>query len=241
MLTIPRSWLLFYAWFGAINFVLALGYFVYFYITLTPEPINQSLFSALLTNLGLFGLFATHHSVMARSGIKRWLKLYLKHDIERATYVWLASILFFITCLLWRDLPGMVYSVTGWLYSLGLVIQCTGLAITVLAASVLDPLELAGIRQIMKTHYQRESSESVNPLRIRGVYRLVRHPIYLGWVLFVFGTPNMSVTQLTFATISTCYIVLAIPWEESSMLESSGESYRRYQQAVRWKMVPGIW
>ena len=74
-----------------------------------------------------------------------------------------------------------------------------------------------------------------------GPYRWVRHPIYLGWLLLVFGVPHMTATRLAFAAISSAYLVVAIPFEERSLVETFGDEYRRYQQAVRWRLVPGVW
>jgi protein-S-isoprenylcysteine O-methyltransferase Ste14 len=219
---------LLYAWLSGLIFVLSLLYFTYFFLTLNEPPDVDNPFVAFVINFLLFGIFAAHHSFMARTGAKRWLARYLPLNLERATYVWVASVLFAITCLLWRDLPGTVYEATGWLKALALVAQAAGLAIIALAISILDPLELAGLRKATE-------------LRIHGPYRWVRHPVYLGWILIVFGGPNMPTTRLVFAAISTTYLVLAIPWEERSMSESFGSAYQRYLDRVRWKILPGLW
>ena len=77
--------------------------------------------------------------------------------------------------------------------------------------------------------------------RVVGPYHWVRHPIYLGWLLIVFGVPHMTATRLTFAVISSVYLVVAIPFEERSLVEIFGDEYRRYQQVVRWRLIPGVW
>ena len=232
---------LLYAWFGAVVFVLALAYFAYFFMTLAAGPPSQTPLLALATDIVLFGLFATHHSVMARSGAKRWLRRHLPAEIERATYVWVASVLFAGTCLLWRELPGVVYNATGWLRWGGVGAQGIGLGIIALAVSTLDPLDLAGVRQAMRRADGVQSDGEADTLRVRGPYRWVRHPIYLGWVLVVFGAPDMPSTRLAFACISTAYLVIAIPWEERSMAETFGDGYRHYQENVRWRVIPGVW
>ena len=79
------------------------------------------------------------------------------------------------------------------------------------------------------------------PLRTTGVYALVRHPIYLGWILLVFGTPSLNGTRLVFAAVSTLYLAIAVPWEERALLATFGAEYRTYQNRVRWRMVPGIY
>ena len=233
--------LLLYAWTAAGVFVLALAYVGYFFVTLTPQPTHEPPLIALGLNLVLFGAFAAHHSLMARTGAKRWLGQYLPQEIERATYVWIASVLLIVTCVLWRDLPGTAYTMTGWARGIGLATQCAGLVVTLMAVSVLDPLELAGVRQVLNSRHPLQSRVGGGALRIRGPYRRVRHPIYLGWILAVFGAPDMTATRLAFACISTAYLVIAVPWEERAMAESLGETYQRYRRQVPWRIVPGLW
>ena len=236
-----HSVLLLYAWLSVVVFILALAYVVVFFVTLEPQATEEPPLLALGLNLALFGVFAIHHSVMARSGVKRWLKHYLPVEIERATYVWVASVLLIVTCLLWRDLPGSVYAITGWLRGIAITTQCTGVVVIAMAVSVLGPLELAGVQQVIDA--RRPSGLRIDPnhLRIRGPYRWVRHPIYLGWILAVFGAPDMSVTRLSFASISTAYLIIAVPWEEATMAETRGEVYQRYCERVRWRIMPGLW
>jgi protein-S-isoprenylcysteine O-methyltransferase Ste14 len=74
-----------------------------------------------------------------------------------------------------------------------------------------------------------------------GAYRLVRHPIYFGWVLMVFGAPAMTASRLLFAAISTLYLIVAIPFEERSLTKEFGAAYRDYQRRVRWRLIPGVW
>ena len=232
---------LLYAWLSAVVFVVALTYVGYFFVTLTPQPSQESPIVALALDVGLFGVFATHHSLMARSGAKRWLARYIPPEIERATYVWVASVLLIGTCLLWRDLPGTVYTLTGWARGIGIASQAAGLLVIAMAVSVLDPLELAGVRQLLLSRRAANVGDGPNPLRIRGPYRWLRHPIYFGWVLAVFGAPDMSTTRLAFAGISTAYVVIAVPWEERSMAETFGDAYQRYTQQVRWRIVPWVY
>lgn len=182
-------------------------------------------------NLLLFTLFAAHHSLMARTGAKRWLVRHLPQALERTTYVWVASLLFFATCALWNELPGVVYQTSGLTRVLGYAGQLGGVALTAASVRVLDPRELAGF-----------ADPSPSPaLEARGPYRIVRHPIYLGWVLMVFAAPDMWTTRLAFAVISSAYLVVAIPWEERGMGEVFGTAYGRYRDQVRWRLIPGVW
>ena len=99
---------------------------------------------------------------------------------------------------------------------------------------MLDPLELAGIRQAA-------GDTRAVAFKIVGPYHVVRHPIYLGWLLIVFGVPEMTWTRFEFAVVSSAYLVIAIPFEERSLVDTYGETYRAYQRDVRWRLVPGVW
>ena len=179
------------------------------------------------------------HECLRASGAKRWLTRHLPVRVERATYVWISSVLFALTCLLWRDLPGVLYTGTEWLRWTGYSAQLCGLLLIAWAVSALDALDLSGIRQAKANRTQDRAAAQV--LRIKGPYQWVRHPIYLGWMLVVFGAPTMSTGRIAFAIISTAYLALAIPWEEQSMMETVGADYRRYVEQVRWRVLPGVY
>jgi protein-S-isoprenylcysteine O-methyltransferase Ste14 len=226
------------AWLGGVAFVLSLSYLVYFYAV--PLRVTAAegtpLVPGALVNVALFSAFAIHHSLLARTSAKIWVARVVSPSLERSLYVWVSSALLVALCRAWQSLPGLVYSVTG-IWALPLYgVQAVGAFLTVRGASVIDPLELAGIRQATSTPEARG-----DVLRVDGPFRLVRHPIYFGWMLMVFGAPIMTVNRLLFATISSVYLILAIPWEERSLVAAHGERYRAYQRAVRWRVVPGIW
>ncbi len=183
-------------------------------------------------NIALFTVFALHHSVMARTGAKRWITTLVPADLERSVYVWIASVLFLAACWFWRPLPGLAWHVQGpglLLY----VFALAGVLLTIAGARIVGIWELAGVTQpdpIRAIEFKAE-----------GPFALVRHPIYLGWLLMVFPAPVMTSTRLLFAVISTIYLVVAIPLEERALVEAHGEKYESYQRAMRWKLVPGIW
>jgi protein-S-isoprenylcysteine O-methyltransferase Ste14 len=171
---------------------------------------------------------------MARTGAKRWLLRVAPPPLERSIYVWIASLLFILTCAWWRDIPLVLYDVPWPWQGACRAAQLWGLWLTARSAGMIDPLELAGIRQVRG---------AVRPasFETKGPYRLVRHPIYFGWALMTFGTPLMTGTRLSFAAMSTAYLMLAIPFEERSLDETFGEDYRAYRQRVRWRMLPGLY
>lgn len=223
------------AWLGGAAFVVSLLFFLWsYFVRFGRVTAAGALAPPLAVDVVLFSIFALHHSVFARSGAKRWLSTYVPAHLERTLYVWLSSAMFVALCALWRPVPGLLYQSTGLWSAPHWIAVAAGVWLTLRSAGVIDPLELAGIRQA--------SGEPTTPrFRVVGPYRLVRHPIYLGWLLLVFGVPVMTGTRLTFAVVSSAYLVLAIRFEERSLIEAFGDEYRRYRERVRWRLVPGVW
>lgn len=223
------------AWLGGALFVSALARYGWFFHTLgTPGPEGVSVGGAMLWNIALFTLFAAHHSLMARSGAKAWIMRTVPPALERSAYVWVASALLIAVCALWQRVPGQVYVLTPPAAWLGAAVQGLGVVFTVAGGRVLDALDLAGIRQTL-------TPRAPAPIRVVWPFTLVRHPIYLGWALIVFGTPTMTLDRLVWAVVSTCYLVIAIPWEERSLSAAAGPAYLAYQKQVRWRLVPGVY
>jgi methanethiol S-methyltransferase len=185
-------------------------------------------------NFALFTVFAAHHSVFARTGIKRRIASHVPAELERSTYVWISSVLLIVVCVAWQRLPGIAYAHYGVAAILHWLIVALGFWLTFRSASVLDPLVLAGIRQATRQEFTSE-------FKLFGPYHLVRHPIYLGWLLIVFGAPEMTWTRLEFAAVSSAYLVFAIPFEERSLVDAFGQTYRDYQNQVKWKLIPYVW
>jgi methanethiol S-methyltransferase len=223
-----------FRWSGALVFLLSLLSFLAMYgIRLrTPAPDDGSAIRDAIANVTLFTIFALHHSIMARTGAKAWLTRLVAPDLERSVYVWIASVLFLAVCWMWQPLPGMIWEVRGPGLALRLA-QTFGIALTVAAARVVGIWELAGVKQ----------PDPATPIefKARGPFSLVRHPIYLGWILMVFATPVMTTSMLLFAVVSTLYLIAAIPFEERSLLETHRDAYSAYQQQMRWRLIPFIW
>jgi methanethiol S-methyltransferase len=222
------------AWLGGAAFVLSMAYALYFYTVTLGRSVGAPGSTArhALINITAFAVFAAHHSLFARSSVKRRITRFVPPAAERPAYVWVSSALLFAVCLSWQSLPGVVYEVRGVWRALFYGIQVAGLLVTARAASVIDSLELAGVRQ---------TATSPGAIKVAGPFRLVRHPIYLGWILMVFGAPTLTTNRLLFAAITSLYLIVAIPWEEKSLVETHGDRYRTYQRSVRWRVVPGIW
>lgn len=226
------------AWTGAVLFAAALAVYLHFFFVHLGQPVppaqGDDLPGALVVNAALFGAFALHHSVMARQRAKAWLARYVAPSLERTLYVCVSSALLVVVCVLWRRVPGVVYVLDGPAWLLGALAQTAGVALTAAGAARVDPLELAGVRQARGDH-------TAPILTAAGPFRIVRHPIYLGWILIVFGAPVMTVDRLAWASISSAYLVAAIPWEERSLRAAFGEAYQAYCAQVRWRLIPGVW
>jgi len=226
-------------WAGAGLFLVSLLYFAWFYLVLLGQPATVSpdrVPGALAVNIALFSAFALHHSIFARTGVKALVKRLLPPSLERAAYVWVASLLLIAVCLLWQPLPGIAWQATGALRWALHAVQFAGIVLTLRSASRIDVWELAGVRHAPETRADASST-----LEVSGPYRWLRHPIYFGWVLIVFGAPTMTAGRLLFAGISTLYLVVAIPFEERGLQAAFGQTYSDYQRRVRWRLLPGVW
>ncbi len=225
------------AWLGGALFVAALGVYVRFFLALAaPGYSSLPLGAAIAWNLALFTVFAAHHSLLARTGAKAWLARVVPAALARTVYVWVASTLLIGVCLLWQRVPGLIYQLPAAATWVGWAAQAMGVIFTVGGARVLDALDLAGIRQTLAS-----ASTSASAIRVVWPFTVVRHPIYLGWALIVFGAPTMTLDRLVWAIVSTSYLIIAIPWEERSLSAAVGPAYLAYQRQVRWRMVPGVY
>ena len=224
-----------FAWTGAVLFLVSLLSFalVYGWRLRVPAPDTDSTIRDAIDNIVLFTVFALHHSIMARTGAKAWIMRVVPPDLERSLYVWIASVLFLAVCWMWQPLPGVMWAFSGPLFWILSAIQIIGVALTLRAARIVGVWELAGVNQ----------PDHAAPIEFRasGPFGIVRHPIYLGWLLIVFATPVMTSSRLLFAVISSAYLIAAIPSEERSLLEAFPEKYRAYQRQMRWRLIPGVW
>jgi protein-S-isoprenylcysteine O-methyltransferase Ste14 len=222
------------AWAGGALFVASLALTAWWYFVQLGRVQPGGSWSAIGVNAILLTIFATHHSLFARESVKRRLTV-VPETMIRSFYVWVASALLILVVVLWQPVGGELYHVGGAWALVNAAVQAVGLLFIARAVSGLDPLELAGIRQAAGVQPERER------LQIAGPYRWVRHPLYLGWMLALFGAARMTGDRLAFAAITSAYLVLAVPWEERSLRTSFGEDYARYTQQVRWRIVPFIY
>jgi protein-S-isoprenylcysteine O-methyltransferase Ste14 len=224
-----------FAWTGALLFLLSLLSFavVYGWRLRVPAPDTGSAVRDAIDNVILFSIFALHHSLMARTGAKQWITRLVPPGLERAVYVWIASLLFLAVCWMWQPLPGLIWGTSGALSWLLTASQLIGVGLTLRASQIVGVWELAGVQQ--------PDHNKPYEFTASGPFAIVRHPIYLGWILIVFATPVMTTSRLLFAAISSAYLVVAIPLEERSLLNAFPEQYAAYQRRMRWRLIPGVW
>jgi protein-S-isoprenylcysteine O-methyltransferase Ste14 len=191
-----------------------------------------SLPGALAVDIGLLLLFGLQHSVMARPGFKRgWIRVVPK-ELERSAYVLLSSIVLALLLWQWRPIPSPVlwHASTTWAAALGWSIMGLGVAVLLWATFLIDHFELFGLKQGWFSLRGRElqGPAFVTPY----LYKVVRHPLYVGWLLIFWGAPTMTAGHLLFSSIMSGYILVALRFEERDLERHIGEPYQRYRQQV---------
>jgi protein-S-isoprenylcysteine O-methyltransferase Ste14 len=193
---------------------------------------------AAAVNIALIALFGMQHSVMARSGFKAWLKRKLPASAERSVYVLLASLVLILLFWQWRPMPEIVWSAQSAPgIAIGWTVFVAGFGMVLLATFLIDHLDLFGLKQVWAQFIGEAPAEPafVTPL----LYRLVRHPLYLGFILAFWGGSVMTAGGLLFAAAMTIYVLIAIRLEERDLLRHLGPDYKRYRQSVPM-LVPGL-
>jgi protein-S-isoprenylcysteine O-methyltransferase Ste14 len=194
-------------------------------------PAETPLAIALLIDVLLLTVFAFQHSGMARPAFKRWWTRLVPSAVERSTYVLFSSLALVLLFWLWRPLDGVVWDVEHPSGRLALHSLCALGWLTVLATTFLiNHFDLFGLRQVWLYFHRRPyiSLGFVTP----GPYRLVRHPLYVGWLIAFWATPTMTAAHLLFALGTTVYILVAIRFEERDLLAAFGRSYAEYRARV---------
>lgn len=232
--------------YGAVCYLVFLAVFIYSVgfvgDIVVPRTVDHgvtaSLTEAIVVNLLLLGLFAVQHSVMARPAFKRMWTRFVPRAVERSTYVLLASLVLALLFWQWRTMPALIWDVNSpagrmalWtLFALGWV--------TVLVSTFLiNHFDLFGLRQV----YLAWRGRPYTPLRFGTsmLYRAVRHPIMLGFLVAFWATPTMTAGHLLFAAATTAYVLAAIRLEERDLAADLGQQYRDYRERVPM-LIPGF-
>ena len=209
---------------------------------MVPKTIDSGpaspLVESIVINLVLLTIFALQHSVMARPQFKKWWTTIVPKSVERSTYVLLASLALALVFWQWRPLPGVVWeakdpTIAASLLYLGLF----GWVLVFISTFMINHFELFGLHQVANNL----TGNSMPPMKFKTpmLYNVVRHPIYLGFIIFVWATPTMTAGHLLFAAVVTAYIFVGIALEEHDLIEVFGDEYRRYRRRVAM-IVPFI-
>jgi protein-S-isoprenylcysteine O-methyltransferase Ste14 len=186
---------------------------------------------AILVDLALIAIFGLQHSVMARPAFKRWWTRFVPAAVERSTYVVLASLALVLLFWLWRPLPTPVWQVADQPFALAITgLSFLGWLIVLTSTFLINHFELFGLHQVANHLAARPMPKP--RFRTPLYYRFVRHPIYLGFIIAFWATPNMTVGHLLFAAVTTAHIVIGTLLEERDLVAVFGEEYRRYQNRV---------
>lgn len=186
---------------------------------------------AIVVNMLLLGLFAVQHSVMARPAFKhRWTRI-VPGPIERSTYVLLSSLVLLLLFWQWRTMPTVVWDVTWSAGRVGLwVLFWLGWATVLASTFMINHFDLFGLRQVLLAWRGKPYSDI--DFRSPLLYRLVRHPIMVGFVVAFWATPTMTAGHLLFAAVTTAYILIALQLEERDLVAALGDQYREYRGRV---------
>jgi methanethiol S-methyltransferase len=194
---------------------------------------GESVTHALVVDSALLLVFALQHSGMARPAFKRWWKRYVPEVLERSSYVLLASLCLDLLFWQWRPLgtTGLWTLPDGAFALASVAVSLLGWLLVFSATFMIDHFELFGLRQTWCAFRGRACPEQ--PFATPGLYKAVRHPIYLGFIIAFWATPVMTVGHVLFAGLTTIYILSAIRWEENDLVARYGEQYREYRRRVR--------
>jgi protein-S-isoprenylcysteine O-methyltransferase Ste14 len=149
---------------------------------------------------------------------------------ERSTYVLLSSLALLLLFWFWRPIGGVVWAteemaIRAVLYAA----YAAGWLVVLVATVLINHFDLFGLRQAWLSFRGRP----YRPLRFTApaLYRIVRHPLYVGWLMVFWATPRMTATHLVFAAALTAYILAAIRWEERDLVGAHPE-YADYRRRV---------
>src|SRR5438093_2643886 len=186
---------------------------------------------ALVVNILLMALFAVQHSVMARKRFKRWWTQYVPKSVERSTYVLLASLLLLLLFWQWRPIPTVLWRVDDSVIAMVITgVSLGGWVLVFTSTFLINHFELFGLHQVLNNLVGRDMPAA--RFRTPVLYKLVRHPLYLGFVIAFWVAPVMTVGHALFAAVTTAYILIGIALEERDLVEQYGNDYRRYRERV---------
>ncbi len=220
-----------YAAFGA-TFCYAMGFVANMMV---PKSIDSgtpgAFWPSVAINVALLGLFGLQHSVMARPEFKQWWTKFVPKPIERSTFVLATCVAFVLLFWQWRPMPAQIWNVTDPIAGMAMnSLLFGGFAFVFVATIMIHHFDLFGMRQV----YTFARGERYRELGFRtpGVYKYLRHPIMVGFLVAFWVTPTMTVGHLLFSLVSTAYILVAVQIEERDLVRFHGEAYEDYRRKV---------
>lgn len=217
------------------------AYYVDFFIGyLIPKSINeghpQPWAPSLFINFLLLLIFTLPHTVMARPSVKARMRKYVPFAMERSTYILISSITLFILCIFFQPLPQAVFDLRGtFMEPVFWTLYLLGWVVTLSSTFLIDHFDLFGLKQAW--YYGHPHKVFRYRLVTPFLYKLVRHPIYLGWFMVHWFTPYLSVGQLFMAVCITIYILIAVEYEERDLIRAFGDQYIQYKKRTS-KLIP---
>lgn len=225
--------------YGTISYALFLAVFVYligFVVdAAVPRSIDRAidapLWQALIADLGLLAAFGLQHSVMARPGFKRWWTRYVPAAVERSTYMLCTSAVLVLVFWQWRAIDINIWHVDPAPARVAIAaLGGVGWGIVLASTFMIDHFDLFGLRQTLNVWRSKAHADS--GFREVLLYRVVRHPLLLGFLIAFWAAPTMTAGRLTFALAMTAYILIAVRFEERDLVDALGEPYLRYRERV---------
>jgi protein-S-isoprenylcysteine O-methyltransferase Ste14 len=198
--------------------------------TIDSGPAGEPM-GSIIINLLLMSLFAIQHSVMARPQFKKWWTRIVPGTVERSTFVLFSSLALMLLFWQWRPMPAVVWQLTNPDIAASLFgLSLFGWVLVFVSTFLINHFELFGLHQVANNLAGKPMPEVhfKTPL----LYNLVRHPIYLGFIIAFWATPVMTAGHLLFAAVTTAYIFVGIALEEHDLVALFGDEYRRYRQRV---------
>lgn len=211
-------------------FLYAVGFIGGFFTptTLDGAP-KRPVVEALAIDFALLGLFAVQHSVMARPAFKRWWTRFVPEAVERSTYVLLSSLALVVMFLFWEPIGGTVWNAPDGVVRNSVIgIYLFGWALLLYTTFLIDHFDLFGLRQV----WDRLAGNAYRPPQFYtpSLYKIVRHPLYVGWLTIFWAAPTMTISHLVFALGTTAYILIAIQLEERDLVDAFGARYVDYRR-----------
>ena len=201
---------------------------------LVPKSIDvggpTNLSEAIVVDLLLLGIFAVQHSIMARRAFKQWWARIFPVACRRSTYVLLSSLILLLLFWQWRPIPTPVWQIDGMAAWLLIGVYWLGWSIVLASTFMIDHFELSGLRQAFFA--LRGAELPSQSFKMPLLYKIVRHPLMLGFLLAFWATPEMTAGHLLFAIMTTAYILVGLQFEERDLIAQFGTTYQQYRRRV---------